>query len=230
MTEEQCSLMGYKSKIHEQGDFENPNEGKPQLTDLDEYIFRLKAFPKVKQFAQLKEKKDGTHVKIDVDKAICEFEEETTHNTVLAFFRIDSLNFSEEESFESGVIRFFKKIKTPLQEGVSPEWDNYFITGMRFRGRVVIGKGQDKQPNGMYYLDIPTCRPILLGDKYPETLQAPQKELSIPGTSIDTIKLLIKGTKDKDEGIMKLYELKQSPEVVQMFITAVRNGKITFPI
>jgi hypothetical protein len=230
MTEEQRSLMGYKSKIHEQGDFENPNEGKPQLTEFDEYIFRLKSFPKVKTFPQVKEKKDGTRIKIDVDKAICEFEEEITHNVVVVFFRIDSLNFPEDEQYESAVIRFFKKIKTPLVEGDSPEWDRYFIVGMRFRGRVVVGKGQDKVPNGTYYLDVPTCRPILESDKHPDAVSAMQNELPGQEMSIETIKLLIKGSKNKDEGTIKLYEAKQSSNTVQVFLAAVRDGKISFPV
>ena len=99
MTEEQRTLAGYKSKVHEAGEFENPNEGKPPLNDTDEYVFSLRTFPRVKEFSQIKEKKDGTRTTVKVDKAICEFVEEGTKNVVLAFFRVDSLNFSEDESF-----------------------------------------------------------------------------------------------------------------------------------
>lgn len=70
MTEPQRSLAGYKSKIHEGTDFENPNEGKPLLTEFDEYVFKLNAFPRVKTFQQLKKMKDGTENPVDVDKAI----------------------------------------------------------------------------------------------------------------------------------------------------------------
>ena len=101
MTEQpQRSLAGYKSQVHEQGEYDNPNEGKPVLNDSDEYVFRLTAFPNVKSFDQIKEKKDGSRTTVKVDKAICVFEEEQTQNIVTAFFRVDSLNFSEDEAFE----------------------------------------------------------------------------------------------------------------------------------
>ena len=47
------TLAGYKSKVHEQGEFENPNEGKPPLNDSDEYVLRLTEFPHVKAFQQI---------------------------------------------------------------------------------------------------------------------------------------------------------------------------------
>ena len=33
--EPQKSLAGYKSKVHEQGEFDNPNDGKPLLNDSE---------------------------------------------------------------------------------------------------------------------------------------------------------------------------------------------------
>ena len=41
MTEQQRTLAGYKSKVHEAGEFENPNEGKPPLNDSEGYVLRL---------------------------------------------------------------------------------------------------------------------------------------------------------------------------------------------
>ena len=51
MTEQQKTLTGYKSQVHEQGEFENPNEGKIPLDDSEEYVFRLVSVPKVKEFS-----------------------------------------------------------------------------------------------------------------------------------------------------------------------------------
>ena len=226
MTETQRTLAGYKSKVHEQGEFENPNEGKPLLSEFEEYVFRLTKFPHVKSFSQIKDKADGTRATITTEKAICEFEEEITHNIATAFFRVDSLNFSEDESFESGIIRFFKKIGTPLIEGVEPDYDKYFVVGMRFRGRVVVGKDADKNPNRKYYIDVPTCRPILASDKHPEAVAAVQSD----GLPVENIRFIVKGAKTKDDGMMTLVETKQSVSTIQNYLAAVASGKITFPV
>lgn len=222
MTEEQRSLAGYKSKIHEASDFENPNEGKTPLNDTDEYVFRLTAFPRVKVFDQIKEKKDGTRITVKVDKAICDFEEQITKNIVTAFFRVDSLNFSEEESFESAVVRFFKKIKHPLAEGIEPNWEDYFIVGMRFRGRVVLGKGQDKKPDGRYYLDVPTCRPLLPSDKDNGATRS-------DGTLANAL-LLAKGAKDFNSAMDMLKAAGAAKDVAVALFNANLDGKVTFPI
>jgi len=224
MSDEQRTLAGYKSKVHEQEDFANPNEGKPLLDDVTEYVFRLTEFPRVKTMDQVKEKRDGTKQTVKVDKAICIFEEETTKNVVTAFFRVDSLNFSEDESFESGVVRFFKKIKTPLIEGVPPEWEQYFVVGMRFRGRVIVKKGEDKKPNGAYYLDVPTCRPILESDKHPEAIAS-----SGAPSLIDAL-FLAKGAKDGNEAYHKLTTAGASTALIQVFISASKAGQVTYPI
>ncbi len=233
MTDQPRSLAGYKSTIHEQGDFENPNEGKPALDDSEEYVLRLTKFPNVKTFDQVKEKKDGSRTTIKVDKAICEFEEQNTKNIVTAFFRVDSLNFSEEESFESGVVRFFKKIKNPLPENVSPDWTQYFIVGMRFRARVVLGKGQDKKPNGNYYLDVPTCRPLLPSDKAREDfgLTAPDaSQTNTNGISLEKAKQIVVGCVDKDSAYQRLLDAKVQVDIVQAFLAADKAGQIAYPI
>lgn len=231
MTEEQRTLAGYKSKVHEQGDFENPNEGKPPLNDTDEYVFTLITFPRVKEFSQVKEKKDGSRITVKVDKAICDFEEKNTKNIVTAFFRVDSLNFSEDESFESGVVRFFKKIKHPLVDGVEPDWSQYFVVGMRFRGRVVVGKDDKKVPNGRYFLDVPTCRPLLPSDKAGEDFAhepAPQTTVS-DGTLANAL-LLAKGAKDFNSAMDMLKAAGASKEVAMALFNANLDNKVTFPI
>ena len=218
----QRSLAGYKSKVHEAGEFENPNEGKPVLNDSDEYVLRLTAFPNVKTFPQIKEKKDGTRTTIQVDKAICVFEEELTHNIVTAFFRVDSLNFSDTESFESGIVRFFKKIKAPLPEAGDIDWTEHFLVGMRFRSRVAVGVDDKKQPNGKYFLDVPTCRPILPSDKNDGTVK--------PDASLANALLLSKGAKDFNTAMDMLKAAGSSKEVAMALFNANLDGKVTFPV
>jgi len=235
MSEEQRSLAGYKSKVHEQGDFENPNEGKTPLDDITEYVLRLVEFPRVKEFSQIKEKKDGTRVTIKVDKAICDFVEEKSGNIVTAFFRVDSLNFSEDEAFESGIVRFFKKIKAPLPEAGDIDWTNHFIPNMRFRGRVVVGKDEKKQPNQRYYLDVPTCRPLPPSDKHPDAVAAMQQQptattTAIPNPNLANALLLAKGAKTHQEAMDALSKAQASKEVVMALFQANLDGLLKFPI
>ena len=229
MSEEaQRSLSGYKSKVHEQGEFENPNEGKPPLTEFDEYILRLKAFPKVKSMPVIK-KINGADKTISVDKAICVFEEETTKNEVLSMMRVDSLNFSEDDAFESAIIRFFRKIQHPLREGIEPNWDDYFVTGMRFRGRVVMGKDQNKKSViGKYYLDIPTCRPLLPSDKTDggQTSTEPPSN----GALLANAMIIVHGCTNGYDAFQRLTDAKVKPEVVQAFLSADKAGQIKYPI
>lgn len=227
MTNEQRSLSGYKSTVHEQGEFENPNDGKPLLNENDEYIIRLKSFPRVKAFQQVKEKKDGSRTTISVDKAICEFEDVASGNTITAFFRIDSLNFSEDESYQSAIIRFFKKIGNPLTEGISPDWDKMFVVGMRFRGRVVVGRGADKQPDGRYYLDIPTCRKLLPSDTAGESFGTQTQDA--PNLLANAL-LLAKGAKDIHVAMDMLQKAGAAKEVVMALFRADLEDKVTYPI
>jgi len=227
MTDEQRSLSGYKSTVHEQGEFENPNDGKPLLNENDEYIIRLKSFPRVKAFQQVKEKKDGSRTTISVDKAICEFEDVASGNAITAFFRIDSLNFSEDESYQSAIIRFFKKIGNPLTEGISPDWDKMFVVGMRFRGRVVVGRGADKQPDGRYYLDIPTCRKLLPSDTAGESFGTQIQDA--PNLLANAL-LLAKGAKDIHVAMDMLQKAGAAKEVVMALFRADLEDKVTYPI
>ena len=218
----QRSLAGYKSKVHEAGEFENPNEGKPALNDSDEYVLRLTAFPNVKTFPQIKEKKDGTRTTIQVDKAICVFEEELTHNIVTAFFRVDSLNFSDTESFESGIVRFFKKIKAPLPEAGDIDWTEHFLVGMRFRSRVAVGVDDKKMPNGKYFLDVPTCRPILPSDKSDGTVK--------PDAALANALLLSHKAKDFQEAMSMLEKAQAPKDVVMALFQANLDNKLQFPL
>jgi len=237
MTEEQRTLAGYKSKVHEQGEFENPNEGKPLLNDTDEYVLRLLKFPHVKEFSQTKDRKDGSRVTVKVDKAICEFVEEQTTNIVTAFFRVDSLNFSEDEAFESAIVRFFKKIKAPIPENAEPEWDRHFIVGMRFRGRVVVGRDDKKLPNGKYFLDVPTCRPLLASDKHPEAVASAKENGRQTSTAagptsalLANAKIIVHGAANVTDALQRLSDAKVQDDVIAAFVQANAKGQITYPI
>lgn len=218
------SIAGYKSKVHESEGFENPNEGKPILNDQDEYIFRLPKLPHVKTMPQVKKGKDGKETTIQVDKAIVEFEEEQTKNIVMAFWRVDSLNFSDDD-FESAILRFFRKIGSPVNPDKEIDWSEYFIPGMRFRARVAIGKGQDKKPNGKYFLDVPTCRKILASDMHPDAAATMQT----PTATLANALLLAKGAANAGDAFALLIG-KVPAEVVQEFVAADKAGTIRYPI
>jgi hypothetical protein len=232
--EAQRTLSGYKSNVHEQGEYENPNEGKPALSDTEEYVLRLNKPPKVIQQTKTKEK-DGIKKNIKVDTAVCEFIEKDTKNIVVAFFRVDSLNFSTEDAYESGVIRFFKKIKNPLVEGVAPDWDNYFIPGIRFRSRVVVKLGPDKLPTGVYYLDVPTCRPLLPSDKAGEDFEKPPQTTMPPKPSpeaseLANAKLIAHGCANRTDALQRLADAKIDGSIIAAFVRASNAGEITYPI
>ena len=236
MAEEQRTLSGYKSKVHEQGEFENPNDGKPPLTEFDEYTLRLTAFPKVKTFQQLK-KINGVEKAINVDKAIIVFEEETTKNEVISLMRVDSLNFTEDDAFESAIIRFFRKIRHPLVEGVEPNWDDYFVVGMRFLGRVVVGKDDKKVPNGKYYLDVPTCRPIGVVTKTFEQIvkeDAPSSTMppkpAPEASDLANAKFVCHGCANRADALQRLADANVNASVITAFVKASSAGLITYPI
>jgi hypothetical protein len=229
MTEQQRTLAGYKSQVHEPGNFDEINEGKPLLDDSVEYVFSLKEMPRV--FPSVIEKKDktGNVTKVKAEKAVCEFIEESTKNIVTTFFRVDSLNFSDEEAYESGVIKFFRKIKNPLPEFKAPEWEKHFIVGMRFRGRVVI-KQKKKSDNEVimnYYLDVPTCRPILESDKHPEAITT--TAMNTPGVLANAL-FLVKGARTHQDAMQMLETAKASKETVMALFQAHLDGKVEYPI
>ncbi len=223
---EQRTLAGYKSKINEGTDFENPNEGKPLLNEDDEYILRLTKFPHVITRPQEKKRKDGTVYTIQTEKAVCEFEDTATKNIITAFFRVDSINFSEDESFDSGIVRFFRKIGHPLIDGQEPKWEDYFVVGMRFRSRVVVDRERDanKKPTGKYFLDVPTCRKLMASDMT-EQPEPPKPD----GTLLNAL-LIAKGAKDHNEAMDKLNAAGASKELAMALFNANLDGLVKYPI
>jgi hypothetical protein len=244
MTEpKQRTLSGYKSKVHTQEDFKNPNEGKPLLNDSDEYIFKLIKEPHIIQRPQKKKNKEGVETTITVDKAVCEFEEKATKNIVAVFFRVDSLNFAntpEEEPFESAVVKFFKKIKSPLPEDTELELGKYLVVGMRFRSRVVVKIEKDPEGNTItrYFMDIPTVRKLLPADtagedfdKHPDSI-APQTSTETPTNAflLANAKYAAHGAANMGDALQRLADAQVSSECIQALIDA--NGKqlLTFPL
>jgi hypothetical protein len=232
MPEEQQTIAGYKGKVQEPGEFKNPNEGKPPLNEDDEYVLQLIALPRVVHQKQEKEKKDGTKHFEDVDMAFCDFEEKTTKNIVSARFRIDKLNYSDEDKYRSGVLNFFHKIGHDIPEHTYPDWTQYFIVGMRFRSRIKIG--YDKTPtgvkvvNGRFWLDGPTCRKLLASDTAGEDFQTPAQLK--PDASLANALLLAKGAKDGHEALNKLKQANATKELTMAFFNADLEGKVTYPI
>lgn len=242
MTDEQRSLAGYKGSVHDAQDFDNPNEGKPLLDDSVEYVFKLISYPDrpnprvITREVEKENKKTREKKKVKVDSAVCVYEEEITKNEVVSILNIDSLNFSDDDTYQSAVVKFFKKIKTPLVEGVYPVWENYFLPGMRFRGRVVVKQKKDKDGNTItnYYLDIPTCRPILPSDMHPDAL-ATLPTNNAPKTneaalSLANAKLIVKGCASRADALCRLYEARVSEDVVDAFKAADDAKQIAYPI
>jgi hypothetical protein len=181
-------------------------------------------------------RKTGEKKKVQTDVAVCVYIEEQTGNEVISMLRVDSLNFSEDDAFQSAAIKFFKKIKNPISEGTYPDWSRYFIPGMRFRGRVVVKQKKDKDNNVVtnYYLDIPTCRPILPSDMHPDAAatlpanNAPKTDEK--ALSLANAKLIVKGCANRSEAVMRLYEAKAPADIMDAFKDADEKKLIAYPI
>jgi len=104
---------------------------------------------------------------------------------------------------------------------------------MRFRGRVVVGRDEKKLPNGKYFLDVPTCRPLLPSDKHPDAVASAQENATKTPTSDATLAnalLLAKGSKDFNSAMDALKAQGANKEVAMALFNANLDGKITFPI
>lgn len=248
MSSEQIPLSGYKSKIVEQQNFDTINVGKPLLNEDDEYVFRLTKVPHVIRTQVIREK-DGIKTTENAEKAVCDFEDTASKNIVTAFFRIDKLNFSEDESFRSAVIRFFHKIGSPLTENKEPNWEDKFIVGMRFRGRVKVKQGEDKDHKVVvrYYLDIPTVRKLL-----PTDFEGAAPAVTTSGTATGTggmtfaqpapdrspdadrkrllnAQIIVKGCATSNDAMMRLLDAGVGNDIIAAFVQADKNGLITYP-
>lgn len=234
MTDEQRSLAGYKSKVHTQEDFQDPNVGKPVLDDVTEYVFRLKEIPRLQKKEVTKKRKDNSEVKVMTDRAIVVFVEEKTLNEVATFFRVDALNFDPDGTYESAIITFFKKIKAPLPEGQDvDDWSIHFVTGMRIRGRVAVKANTNpdtKEVTYKYFLDVPTIRPILLSDKNPEAIQSTIENTAKSNATLANAKFLAKGAKNYSEAEDMLKKASAETPLLVALFEANANGTLVFPI
>jgi len=228
---EQIPLEGYKSTVVEKQNFDGMNKGKPLLNEDDEYVFRLTKVPHVIKTQVVRENKDGSKTTETATKAVCDFEDAVTKNIVTAFFRIDKLNFTDDESYRSAVIRFFQKIGSPLTENKCPNWTDKFIVGMRFRGRVKVKPGVDKdgQPVTRYYLDIPTVRKLLPTDFEGATQTPIERSPSADRTRLMNAQIVVKGCTTSMDAISRLMDAKVASDVVAAFIQADKDGLITYP-
>jgi len=174
MSDQHIDLENFKGEVVERKNFEDQNKGKPLLNSDEEYIFSLVKFPRGIPKREERINQDKSVTVINKTMAVCEFEEHGGKNIVVTMFRIDKLNFGEDEKFRSGVVKFFQKLGTPLPENKYPNWKEHFVVGMRFRGRVVVKTEKDKDGNSVmkYYLDVPTVRKLLPSDKVGEAFSS----------------------------------------------------------
>jgi hypothetical protein len=230
MTEQNDDLGGYTGEVVERKNFENENKGKPLLNPDDEYVFRLIKFPRKINTSDEKKNPDGSTTTVPKVKAVCEFEELASKNIVVTMFRVDKLNFGEDEKFTSGVVKFFRKIGSPLTENKYPDWKEKFVVNMRFRGRVVVKTEKDKDNNTVtkYYLDVPTVRKLQPSDTAGESFSPSTPSKS--DASLANALLLCKGASDFNTAMSLLKSAQASKEVTMALFQANLDGKVTFPI
>ena len=231
MTEQQIDIGNYQGEVVERKNFEDQNKGKALLNSDDEYIFTLLKFPRGFPKKEEKINADKSVTTVHKTMAVCEFEERDSKNVVVTMFRVDKLNFGEDEKFRSGVVKFFQKLGTPLPENKYPNWKEHFIVGMRFRGRVVIKTEKDKDNNTVmkYYLDVPTVRKLLPSDKAGEDFSRGDSNAK-PDASLANALLLCKGAKDFNTAMDMLKAAGSSKEVAMALFNANLDGKVTFPV
>lgn len=220
---DQIDLSNYKSEVVERKSFDDQNKGKPPLNQDDEYVFRLVKFPHAFPRKDEKTNADKSVTIINKVMILCEFEEAQTKNIVTTQFRIDKLNFGDDEKFKSGVVKFFQKLGMPLTENKAPNWKDVFVPGMRFRGRVVVKVTKDKDNNDVtkYYLEVATVRKLLPSDKAREDFgltapDAPQSDAS--AVSLAKAKQIVVGCADKDSAYQRLLDAKVQAEILQAFL------------
>lgn len=230
MTEQPIDIGNYQGEVVERKNFEDQNKGKVLLNSDDEYIFTLTTFPRGFPKKEEKINADKSVTTVNKTMAVCEFEERDSKNIVVTMFRIDKLNFGEDETFRSGVVKFFQKLGAPLQENKYPNWKEHFIVGMRFRGRVVIKTEKNKDNNTVikYYLDVPTVRKLHPSDKAGEAFSSDTP--SKPDASLSNALLLAKGATDFNTAMSLLKSAQASKEVTMALFQANLDGKVTFPI
>jgi hypothetical protein len=229
--QQHIDLGNFIGEVAERKNFEDQNKGKALLNSDDEYVFKLIKFPRGIPKKEERINADKSVTTINKIMSVCEFEERDSKNIVVTLFRVDKLNYGDDEKFRSGVVKFFQKIGSPLPENKYPNWKEHFIPGMRFRGRVVVKTEKDKDDNTVmkYYLDVPTVRKLQPGDKAGEDF-AHDAPVAKPDASLANALLLVKGAKDFNSAMDMLKAAGASKEVTMALFQANYDGKVTFPI
>jgi hypothetical protein len=134
------------------------------------------------------------------------------------------VTMNESYTEKSTLIKFLAQVTKKKIIGAVEDLrlGDYLELGLEIKAMVKPRIGQDGKPSGYYDFVMESVTP---------TRQATLPEAE--GTtemSIDSIKLLIKGAPEKDEAMLILLNAKQPNNVIQKFLLAVRNGKITFPV
>jgi hypothetical protein len=155
MTEANVDWQSYESTPPKPSELANANmQG---LDDQTEYVWALQRVSLKRDVPKNVRSPNGE----TCDVFYTVWQEEKTKNLIMIRFRVDHLGNgwkrAKNPKFERGIVQFFDRIGTPIDEGKVPSFGSLFIMGMRFRGRVDIGL-TDGIPNGYYHLNMPTIR------------------------------------------------------------------------
>jgi hypothetical protein len=142
------------------------------------------------------------------------------------------IRVNESYHEKSDLIKFLRKINAkPIEESYGVQLEEYLTFGMKIKTRVAPKFGKDGKENGYYGFVIESVKPVVQSNisEGLETTFAGPKPIEEP-VSLANIMLLIKGAKNYDEAIDKLYAQKQSQRIIATFRVAAQNAKITFPV
>lgn len=144
------------------------------------------------------------------------------------------VNVNESYTPKSKLVEYLVKFSgKQIPEAVDFTLGDFLYKGMKINALLKDRLNKDSKPTGYYDFITDT---IKAGEIQQQIQQQAQQPAAFPvpsdtvGVSVENIKLIIKGAKEKDEGMMMLLEAKQSTATCQTYLIAVKNGKITFPV
>jgi len=138
------------------------------------------------------------------------------------------VNVNESYTPKSKLVEYLVKFSgKQISEGVDFTLGDYLYKGMKITALLKDRLNKDNKPSGYYDFITDTIKAGELQQTIAQPTQAPSDATAV---SVEVIKILVKGAKDKDEGMIMLLEAKQSTATCQTYLTAVKNGKITFPV